>query len=163
MREIIGIMACNQDYVISSNGELPWKCPDEIAFYRKMVRNQIVIMGYKTFIQMPYSFLEEHTVVVFSKTHLSENNPLAIFVSSIEEFNNLTSLPVDKECFMIGGAEIATLFLKGRAINRFYLSFVNGHHAGDIYFPIDLIDQCPRTLYLSNPAFNVFLYSNLKE
>ena len=26
-----------------------------------------VIMGYKTYAQMPLSFLEEHTVVVFSK------------------------------------------------------------------------------------------------
>lgn len=162
MREIIGIMACNQDYVISSNGELPWKCPDEVAFYRKMVRNQIVIMGYKTFIQMPQSFLEEHTVLVFSKTHLSENNPLATFISSIEELNDLKSLPEDKECFMIGGAEIASLFLKNNAIDHFYLSIVNGHHAGDIYFPINLIDKHPRMLYLSNPAFNVFLYSNLK-
>ena len=163
MREIIGIMACNQDYVISSNGELPWKCPDEIAFYRKMVQNQIVIMGYKTYIQMPQSFIEEHTVVVFSRTKRLDNNPLATFVSSLEEFDGLENLPADKECFMIGGAEIATLFLKGRALDRFYLSIINGHHFGDIYFPIDLINGHPRTLYLSNPAFNVFLYSNLKE
>ena len=163
MREIIGIMACNQDYVISSHGELPWKCPDEVAFYRKMVRNQIVIMGYKTYIQMPQSFFEEHTVIVFSRTHHQDNNPLATFVSSLQEFDDLKNLPADKECFMIGGAEIATLFLKGRALNRFYLSIVNGHHSGDIYFPIDLIDGHPRTLYLSNPAFNVYLYSNLKE
>ena len=63
---------------------------------------------------------------------------------------------------MIGGAEVATLFLKNKAIDRFYLSIVEGHHAGDIYFPITLIDQHPKTLYLSNPAFKVFLYSNLK-
>lgn len=163
MREIIGIMACNQDYVISSNGELPWKCPDEIAFYRKMVRNQIVIMGYKTFIQLPQSFLEEHTVIVFSRTHLSENNPLATFVSSLEEFHNLKTLPTDKECFMIGGAEVASLFLKNKAIDRFYLSIMHGHHAGDVYFPISLIEKYPRKLYLSNPAFDVFIYSNLKE
>ena len=162
MREIIGIMACNQDYVISSNGELPWKCPDEIAFYRKMVRNQIVITGYKTFIQLPQSFLEEHTVVVFSKTHLTKNNPQATFVSSLEEFNGLKNFPADKKCFMIGGAEVATLFLENKAIDSFYLSIMHGHHAGDIYFPINLIDKHPRELYLSNPAFDVFLYSNLK-
>ena len=155
-------MACNQDYVISSKGELPWKCPEEIAFYRKMIRNQIVIMGYKTFIQMPQSFLKEHTVVVFSRTHCAENNPLATFVSSIDEFNDLKNLPADKECFMIGGAEVATLFLTSKGIDRFYLSVVEGHHSGDIYFPIALIDQHPKTLYLSNPAFTVFLYSNLK-
>jgi len=163
LREIIGIMACNQDYVISSKGELPWKCPEEIAFYRKMIRNQIVIMGFKTFIQMPQSFLEEHTVLVFSRTHLLENSPLATFVSSIEEFEGLKNLPTDKECFMIGGAEIATLFLKNKMIDRFYLSIVEGHHPGDVHFPIDLVDQHPKTLYLSNPAFKVFLYSNLKE
>lgn len=163
MREIIGIMACNQDYVISSKGELPWKCPEEIAFYREMIRNQIVIMGYKTFIQMPQSFLEEHTVVVFSKTHRSEINPLVRFVSSLDEFEGLKTLPPEKECFMIGGAEIASLFLKNKVIDRFYLSIVEGHHPGDVYFPIDLVDQHPKTLYLSNPAFKVFLYSNLKE
>ena len=162
MREIIGIMACNQDYVISSKGELPWKCPEEVAFYRKMIRHQIVIMGYTTFMQMPQSFLEEHTVVVFSRMHRSDTNPLVTFVSSIDEFDGLKNLPLDRECFMIGGAEVATLFLKNKSIDRFYLSIVEGHHSGDIYFPIALIDQYPKTIYLSNPAFTVFLYSNLK-
>lgn len=101
-------------------------------------------------------------MVVFSRTHCAENNPLATFVSSIDEFNDLKNLPADKECFMIGGAEVATLFLTSKGIDRFYLSVVEGHHSGDIYFPIALIDQHPKTLYLSNPAFTVFLYSNLK-
>lgn len=162
LREIIGIMACDQQYVISNNGELPWNCPEEIAFYRSMIKNQIVIMGYATYVQMPGRFLEEHTVVVFSKKHHNASNALVTFVSSLDEFYHLENLPPDRLCFMIGGAEIATLFLENKAIDHFYLSEIEGCYPGDVFFPIHLINRHPRALHLTGSFFKVYCYKNLK-
>ncbi len=159
---MIGIMACDQHYVISNKGALPWNCPEEIAFYRGMIKNQIVIMGYKTYAQMPLSFLEEHTVVVFSKEHHNEIHRLAKIVSSLDALHQLNDLPADKQCFMIGGAEIAKLFLENKAIDHFYLSEIEGYHPGDVFFPIKLLSEYPRTLHLSGASFKVYCYRHLK-
>jgi len=155
-------MACDQHYVISNQGALPWNCPDEIAFYRGMIKDQIVIMGYKTYEQMPEQFFAEHTVVVFSKKHHAGINPLAQKVASLEEFFALETLPAQKKCFMIGGAEIATLFLEQNAIDHFYLSEIQGYFPGDVFFPIHLLDQAKRTLYLAGGSFKVYCYHYLK-
>ena len=161
MREIIGIMACDKNYVISSKGKLPWNCPEEIAFYRNMIKNQIVIMGRKTFNEMPASFVEEHTVIVFSRIFKSSGR--VKFVSSLNEFHELKDLPEDKQCFMVGGSELAILFLKNKAIDRFYLSEINGYYPGEIYFPINLLKHHLRVTFKKESSFIVYSYDNLKE
>ncbi len=161
MREIIGVMACDQNYVISNNGKLPWHCPEEIAFYRNMIKNQIVIMGRKTFNEMPASFAEEHTLIVFSRIFKSYGQ--VKFVSSLRDLYKIKDLPEDKQCFMVGGRELASLFLKNKAIDRFYLSEISGYFSGDIYFPIKLLKRQPRVIYKKEPSFIVYCYDKLKE
>lgn len=161
MREIIGIMACDQNYVISNNGKLPWHCPEETAFYRNMIRNEIVIMGRKTFNEMPVSFTEDHTVIVFSRTLKSYGQ--VKFVSSLSEFYKIKDLPKDKRCFMVGGRELASLFLKNKALDRFYLSEINGYYPGDIYFPVKFLKHQSRVIYRQEPSFIVYCYDKLKE
>ena len=163
LREITGIMACDQHHVISYKGALPWNCPADIAFYTKMIENQIVVMGYKTFLQMSVSFLENHTTVVFSKTAFDETNPLVTIVSSLDEFFNLKCLPKNKQCYMIGGAEIATLFLENKAIANFYLTEIEGYYPGDVFFPMDLMKNYPRKVHLTGPGFTIYYYRNLRD
>ena len=162
MREITGIMACDQHYVIANQGKLPWHCPEDITFYQKMIKNQIVIMGYKTYQKMPVSFFKNHTSVVFSKKARHETQPGVSIVSSLDAFYHLKNLPKQKQCYMIGGAEIATLFLENKAIDHFYLSEIEGYYPGDIFFPIDLIKKHPRRTYISGPGFSVYYYTHLR-
>ena len=63
---------------------------------------------------------------------------------------------------MIGGAEIAKLFLENKAIDHFYLSEIEGYHPGDVFFPIKLLSEYPRTLHLSGTSFKVYCYRHLK-
>ena len=161
LREIIGLMACDQHYVISNKGKLPWHCPEEINFYRNMIKNQIVIMGNKTFQEMPASFCQEHTVIVFSRKHKSRRDMTV--VSSLNEFYLLENLPENKQCFMIGGAEIARLFLENKALDHFYLSQINGYYPGDVFFPINLLRHYSSSIYKSDPSFTVHYYSHLKS
>ena len=162
LREITGIMACDQHYVISNKGQLPWNCPNEIAFYNNMIKNQIVIMGHKTYQEMSVNFFENHITVVFSKKARNESNPLVTIVSSLDEFYHLKNLPKQKQCYMIGGAEIATLFLKNKAIDHFYLSEIKGYYPGDVFFPIDLMNNYSRTVYITDPCFKIYYYTKLR-
>ena len=163
MRKIIGIMACDQHYVISNQGKLPWNCPEEIDFYRSMIKNQIVIMGYKTYLQMPDSFFENHTAIVFSKKIRPALKPSVMIASSLDDFYKLKGLPDHKQCYLIGGAEITTFFLENKAIDHFYLSEIEGFYPGDVFFPMHLMNNYPKTLYKSGPGFKVYYYGNLKE
>jgi len=160
VRAIIGVMACDKHYAISYRGKLPWHCPDEIAFYRTMIKNQIVIMGRKTFDEMPDSFAEDHTVIVFSRMLGSSHK--ARFVCSLDELFDLRDLPEDKTCFMVGGGELASLFLKNKAIDRFYLSEINGEYSGDKFFPIHLLQHRARDTFKKETSFTVYCYDNLR-
>lgn len=153
-------MACDKKYVISHRGKLPWHCPHEIAFYRTMIKNQIVIMGRKTFDELPTSFAEDHTVIVFSRILRSSGK--ARFVSSLDEFHDSRDLPEDKKCFMVGGGEIASLFLSNNAINRFYLSEIDGEYPGDTFFPIHLLQHHARFTYRKEDSFTVYCYDSLR-
>ena len=162
LREITGIMAYDQHYVIAHKGKLPWNCPEEITFYRKKIENQIVIMGYKTYQQMPVSFFADHITVVFSKNAYKDTHPLVTIVSSLVEFYNLKNLPELKRCYMVGGAELATLFLENKAVDHFYLTEIEGYYPGDVFFPMDLLKNYPRTVYMKGSCFCVYYYTNLK-
>ena len=161
LRPIIGLMACGKNYVISNKGELPWHCPEEVAFYRGMIRNHIVVMGRKTFDEMPIAFPEEHTVIVFSRTLKSSGR--VTFVSSLHEFHDLKNLPQDKHCFMIGGGEMASLFLRNNAIDRFYLSEIPGDYPGDTFFPINLLKHHPCVMHKKESSFTVYCYDMPKR
>lgn len=158
LRKITGVMACDSGHHIANQGVLPWSCPEEVAFYRGLIKSQIVVMGYETYKQMPSSFIEEHHVVVFSKKHQSDVALPAICVGSLEEFKMLKNLPVNRKYFMIGGAKIAKLFLENNLIDDFYLSEIHGNYPGDVFFPINLLDKFKSSIFLSNPSFTVNYY-----
>lgn len=161
MREVIGLMACDKHYAISHQGKLPWHCPEEVAFYRGMIKSQIVIMGRKTFDEMPASFPQEHTVIVFSRTPRRLRH--VTFVSSLNEFYGRRDLPQEKRCFMVGGGEVASLFLENNLLDRFYLSEIDGSYPGDVFFPVHLLKHRSRVIYRKESSFTVYCYDHLRE
>lgn len=56
------------------------------------------------------------------------------FVKSLDELWEVIKLFNDKKIFMVGGAEIATFFLKQNLINEFLLTKINKDYAGDTFF-----------------------------
>ncbi len=158
-KKITGIMACDPGGVIALNNRLPWNYPQELEFYRKIIAKQCVILGYNTFIEMPEDFLNNHFLIVFSKKSIYPELKNVVFVSSIEEFKKLTS-PVNKKFYMIGGAEIATLFLKNNLLEDFLLTIITKKYAGDVFFNLQLLDSWPRTLIKESADFSIYRYIN---
>lgn len=152
-------MACDEQYAIAKQGKLPWYCPEDISFYRATIKNQIVVMGHKTYQQMPVDFFENHTTVVLSKHAKQHKNTQVTFVSSLDEFFKLENLPSNKECYMIGGAETTRLFLEKAAIEHFYLTEIEGNYQGDLFFPIELMSKFKKAVYLKGPGFTIYHYT----
>ena len=111
-------MAVTREGVIGNNGVLPWCYEAELDHFRKMTAGHIIVMGRRTFDTIPKNIFINRQAIVFSKNN-NFNPTNAKLVHSIENFleiipnyftPNLNSNEV-KKIFMIGGAQIANLFL----------------------------------------------------
>lgn len=159
-RKIIGIMACDPNGIIGAHGKLPWCYKKDIKFFTKTTDQQIIIMGRKTFQTLPKSILDNRLNIVFSKNiesyHVAKEN--IIFIKSIEEFQALISLPLNKDYYMIGGGEIARLFLQKNLIDEFLLTRFNRCYDGDSFFPLDLLDGSNKVTLHKEKDFTLYKF-----
>nr|WP_156790199.1 dihydrofolate reductase [Rickettsia helvetica] len=62
-------------------------------------------------------------------------------MKSLDDFWQITKLFTDKKIFIVGGAEIATLFLEQNLIDKFLLTKINKNYDGDTFFPLNLLAE----------------------
>ena len=155
--KITGIMACDPHGVIALNNRLPWHYPEDVEFYRKTIYRQNVILGYNTFIEMPDAFFESHSGMVFSRKDNISPKKNVIFISGMQEFKQI-QCPANS--YMIGGAEIAKLFLQENLLDNFLLTIINKEYPGDKFFPLAAIASWPKKLIKSNQDFSIYQYTN---
>lgn len=56
MSRITAIWAQGQDGVIGSNGQIPWRIPQDLQFFKEQTMGGVVIMGRKTWDSIPEKF-----------------------------------------------------------------------------------------------------------
>lgn len=157
--KIYGVMACDPRGVIGCKGRIPWHCPGDLEHYRKITANQLLIMGYYTYLSMPQHALEKKTHLVFSRTHqqIKKDCPTR-FISSWEEF---LKLKITQGC-MIGGSQIARLFLEKNALQSMILTHIQDEYEGDAYFPLDKIKNWPSKILSKTPHYTIVHYENIR-
>lgn len=153
--KIYGIAACDPQGVMGKEGKLPWHYPEDLKHFQKTTQDQILVMGYQTFLTLPKIFFEDRITIVFSRKNHLESTSNLIFVSSIEDF---LSLPLDKDCFVIGGAQIFKLFLEKNLIEKLILTKLKKQYAGDTLFPLSSIDSWKSQKVHENDAFTIYHY-----
>jgi len=152
MYKIIGLMACDPRGVIGKDGVLPWHIPDETEYFRQTISGQVLIMGYKTFASMP----ENNCIkVVFSRGKRERVKEDIIFISSVEKFSNL-SLPAEKKIFMIGGAEIANLFLQRGLISEFLLTKTKKNYEGDAFLDLNILQNWSSSVVIDHKDYTIY-------
>ena len=117
-------MACSKNNAIGYKNKLPWNIPLEMEHFTSNVTNNIMIMGYKTYLSTPNILLNKCYNIVFSKEHILQKSSNIIQVKTLEELHQIR-FPENKKMFMIGGGEIASLFLRNNMIEEFILSIIN--------------------------------------
>jgi len=161
-RKITGIMACDPNGVIGKHGCMPWSYKKDIDFFTKTTDQQIIIMGYKTFQALPTSILTNRFNIVFSRQPYADKENI-IFVKSIKEFQALECLPPKKECYVIGGGELARLFLLENLIDEFLLTRFNKCYDGDKFFPLDLLKGYKEVILYQDEDFTIYKFLFLKS
>lgn len=125
---ISAVAAMDQDLKIGYKNGLPWCLPDDLAFFKSITLNHVIVMGRKTFYALPHA-LPQRTNVILTRTETHIENALCFkdINHVLQEFKN------EKEIMIIGGSEIfkATQHLW----SKMYLTHIEARVTGDCHFP----------------------------
>ena len=141
MRKINLIVACGVgNQVIGDCGDMPWHIPMDLKYFKARTKNQIVIMGRKTYESIGKALSRRLNFIISSKdSHDIEDNYDIFIYRSLKSAIKSASTFKDKEIFIIGGASVYKQCI-GLPIDKLYVTWVkpkNGSEliSGDTFFP----------------------------
>jgi dihydrofolate reductase len=140
------IAAVAENGVIGAKGALPWRLPDELAYFKRTTLGKPVLMGRRTFASLARA-LPGRTNVVLSRAP----GFMAAGALVAHDLDRALALVADApEIVVIGGAALYAEALP-RAL-RIYLTRVHARPEGDVRFPeLDPADW-HESLVLEHPA-----------
>ena len=163
MKNIIGIMAATKNGIIGHNNKLPWNYPDELEHFQQTTLHQIVVMGKKTYESTPKSFFKDRKAMVLSRNTSLSLKDANVFKSVHDFLNYLNNDQENSNCFMIGGGEIADLFLKNGWISSFFFTEIHKPYTGDTYMNLDLLRDWSRKEIKKTENYTIYFLKNPQE
>jgi dihydrofolate reductase len=162
-RKIIGIMAATKDGVVGDRGGLPWTYPEELEHFYRTTKGNVVIMGSKTYDTAPARLFDDRKAIVLSK-QIREDEESVCFVQSLTECLELIQeLDPSQKVFMIGGAEIAHLFLCHNLLSSFILTQIHGKFSGDTRLNMLYFDDWKERVLTEKPDYTIMQLVNRSE
>lgn len=131
-KRISFVVAMDENRVIGVNGGLPWRLPDDMAWFRDKTLGKPCIMGRKTYESLPDPFrpLPGRKNIVLTR-NLSYEAPGASVVHSLPAA--LEAAGDVPEIMIVGGGELFAELLP--FVDRIYLTEVEAATDGDVFFP----------------------------
>lgn len=112
------IAAVSNNYAIGKNGKIPWHVPDDLQYFNKMTLNSIIIMGRKTYFDIPQKnrpLKNRMTIVLTNNPSMYNNNKeknkekekeTLFFMSPNELEFYLNRLDENAKVFIAGGSSL---------------------------------------------------------
>jgi dihydrofolate reductase len=125
------IAAVAENGVIGRDGDLPWRLPADLRFFKRVTMGHHLVMGRKTWASIGRP-LPGRTLVVLTRDRALEI-PGVHVVHALPEALALARAAGDREAFVIGGADVFARALP--LADRLYLTRVHADVAGDVRFP----------------------------
>lgn len=122
------ILASAPNCVIGKENSLPWKIPEEIAYFKTLTSNSTIVMGLNTWESLGCKPLRNRINVVI--THIDVEGADKT-INTVQEIRDL-----DGPIWIIGGAKlIHSIFIGGQLnIDNFYISRIDKSYPGDVSF-----------------------------
>ena len=155
------IWAMDENRVIGRDGELPWRLPGEMQYFRAVTLGKPVIVGRKTFESFPKP-LPGRTNIVVSRSASFEHARVRMARELDEALaigREVAARDGVDEIMLAGGAELYAAAL-ARA-DRLYMTLVHAEVEGDTFFPdfdADAFEE-RRRVHVPADADNAFAYS----
>lgn len=127
--QLTAIVAMTPERVIGRDGDLPWRLPEDLKFFKKATTGHAIVMGRKTYESIGRPLPKRRNIVMTRDGNWSAAGVEVIH--GVEDLSRLAGL--DGRVFIIGGAEIYQAFLAD--LEELWISHVAENHAGDTWFP----------------------------
>jgi dihydrofolate reductase len=160
----VALATCDPQGVIGNQGALPWHYPEDLRQFRRTTLNNIMIMGYKTFLEMPAASFEGRKSFVLTKKHRFDSplvTPISDLQELLEKLQDHYALEKDnckKINFVIGGEQIFELFFRHKWIQCAHITHLHKSYAGDTYFPLHYLASWQQELCAQTPTFSLVTY-----
>jgi dihydrofolate reductase len=122
---IAAVAAAN---VIGRGGKLPWRIPADLAYFKRLTMGHGIIMGRKTFQAIGKPLPGRRNIVMTRDPEF--HAPGCITARTVPE---AMAAAGPGEVFVIGGAEIYSLFMP--STERLYITHIDVDVTGDEFFP----------------------------
>jgi len=132
---LVGIVAKSNDGCISIGGEIPWKCKEDLRYFKNTTIGFPIVMGRRTWESIGGKPLPDRKNIVLSR--FNNEFPGATRMS----FKKALEYCKDKKVFIIGGLNIYKLFIP--YINEFHVTTINkviGMYPYGLNLPKDFFD-----------------------
>lgn len=138
MSNFIGIVTLSKNNGIGNLNSLPWKLNEDILFLKTITKNNIVVMGKKTYddtIPIEYKLLKDRlNIVLTHNPDLYDNNEHLIYTDYTKIYTILKEHSLSYcNVFIIGGSSIYEMFFY--QINTLYITYIDKYYETDQYFP----------------------------
>ncbi len=124
------IAAMTPDRVIGLDGDMPWRLPADLAWFKRNTLNKPIVMGRKTWASIGSKPLPGRKNIVISRNNGLAHGGAAL-AGSPEQV--LSFVDADDEVMIIGGAQIYSHFLP--QADRLYITLIHASVDGDTWFP----------------------------
>lgn len=147
------IAAVARNGVIGREGDLPWRLPGDLRFFKDMTRHKPVVMGRKTWQSLPRRPLPDRLNLVVTRED-GFSAPGAVCTKDIEEALAIGAIWAKSEAvaeiMVIGGGQIYQASLP--LAHRLYLTEIDCAFVGDTHFPDLTPADWDRTVLAEHPA-----------
>lgn len=148
----IGIAAMGSRGQIGLNGQIPWKCPEDLAHFKETTMNGCLIMGRKTYESIGRPLPGRKTIVISrSKGFYGKN---VFTVKDPAQATLLATFLGFKEVFVCGGGQVYQYFEPH--YNQLIISHINYDGPADAWFDYKLLDRNDFGMY-HRERHNAFL------
>lgn len=137
MKTLNLIVACAETRVIGRQGRLPWRIPEDFAFFQSETAGQICVLGRVCFDTWPRAMKDGRRAIVLTHRPLPAAGadgiaPVAV-TSLAAALEHAETLP--GEIYICGGQRIYEDTLRLDRPMRLHLTLVHAEVPGDTFFP----------------------------
>lgn len=135
---INAIVAIEKNQGIGFEGTLPWPyLKEDMNWFKEKTKNQIVIMGRKTWESIGRKKLSNRINIVISSRFIETAD--RCFSNLDRTLNFCETFYPSKEIFVIGGSAIYQEFLE--RIQRFYITEIDANYTCDTFFNLNYVKE----------------------
>lgn len=142
---IRAILACDEEWGIGKNGDLPWPHnPADLRWFKKCTDAQAVVMGRKTWESLPVKPLPNRLNFVITSTNMENYNPAPHGSYSGSDVKRIVKYVIEEryggidDVWIIGGAQLLEACLP--VVDEIWLSRISGTYECDTYLPKAVIE-----------------------